>query len=203
MTFLEFLWQTLVHICILNLFWSYCPCRQANWETRKLCSFMSSTFLETDGSEAFAPHCIHTQALQPSVGNTSILLKTFPVGISPDFSVPDTLLQSDFLASDRLFLLRILCSNFLFSWTQYQTSLRKRDNPHSVYVTAHCTWNGRLTHYLVCVKLFHEYEQLKIDHIYDLNFWPSLAPRSFNRNMYTEFNSIKVGTIPLLQVVFL
>lgn len=130
----------------------------------------------SDGSETSAPHCIHTQAVQPSVGYTSPPLKAFPIGISPDFSVPDTLLQRDFPISDRLLLLTILCSNFLLSWTLYQTLLRKRENPPSVYDTAHCTWNCRLSNCLACAKLSHKYKLLKVDYKCDLNFWPSVAP---------------------------
>lgn len=56
----------------------------------------------SDGNETPAPHCIHTQAMQLSVANT-IPLKAVPIGISPDFSISDTLLQRDFPMTDFFF----------------------------------------------------------------------------------------------------
>lgn len=117
-TFLEFFSRTLVHMSMLYLSWSYCPCGQANWETRKPCSFTSFTFLEPLMGEWDFCSPLYPHPGIAAISNTSTPLKAIPVGISPGFSVPDTLLQRDFPASERLFLLTILCKNFLFSLYQ-------------------------------------------------------------------------------------
>lgn len=176
-TFLEFLSHTLVHMCILYLFWSNCPCRQVNWETRELGSFVSFTFLEP---------LMEVRLLLPTVptprqcSHQWVILvfpeRLFQLGLHQTSLYLTHYFCGTFPASERLLLLTILCSNFLFSWTLYQTLLRKRDKSHSVYVTAHCTWNWTFGWVLF----------LGVD-----------------RNMYTEFNRIKMGTMPLFHVFFL
>lgn len=156
----------------------------------------------SDGSEISASHCIHPKAVQPSVGNAGIPLKTFPAWISPDFSLPDYFRGSfQPLTGLSFWLFCTAIFNFLELCTKHclgrGTALIQSMLLPTVLENADwvLVWSVLI--------FFYKYKQLKVDYKCDLNCWPSLAPRSFDRNMYTEFNSIKVRTIPLFHIAFL
>lgn len=153
----------------------------------------------SDGSEVPAPHFIHTEGGQPSMGNTSVPWKAFPILISSDFSLLclcshniseelPNLWQgiSSKMPSQRLeaelYFLEICTKHFLGRGTTLIQA-----------VTVHCTWNGRLDDCPISVKVSRKSRQLKVYHKYDLSCWSSLVPRSFSRNIYTEFNSYQDG----------
>lgn len=195
-TFLEFLSHTLVHKCILNFFWSYYPCRQTNWETWKLCNLMSVTFLEPLMEVRLLLHTVST--LRQCSHQWLILVlpyRLFQLGLHQVSPYLTQYFRGTFPSLTEFWP---FCAAIFYFLELCTKLLRKRENPHSVYITAHCTWNCRLRHILVCAKPFHKYRQLKVDFKCDLSFWPSLAPRSFDRDMCPEFNIIKVGTISLL-----
>lgn len=106
-TFQKFPSHTLMHMCVHTLLvLILLPLWASKLGNKEAVQFHVFHLPGTsDGSETFALHCTCTQAVQPSVGNTSIPLKAFLIGISPDFSVSDTVLQRDFLwktfSSDR------------------------------------------------------------------------------------------------------